>query len=1184
MRRTMQNTESENHKDDVSLGRRSWNRLAGVMALKMFVLLGVGMAVMLARPAWGQDTYASRTATQPAIDGAIIQPEQSADNLTPLLEAVRAFPALRSRISVDVEQEKLEKALLRVAAKADLRLSYGSEMVDGKRATLKQEQTTVYQAFQALLAPTELQIMVSPSGQLVLTDRSKVKRQERNSPRKATVSRVAAIAIADLKPVRVQTGTIAGTVTDAESGTSLPGVNVLVLGTNQGAATDSEGGYEISGIEPGTYDVQASFVGYQTRTIQDVTVQSDETTTVDIALQPSAIALDEVVAVGYGEQQRRDLTGSLAEVSTESVADVPVTRLDEMLQGNASGVQVIQGSGAPGSESTVRIRGTNSINAGSDPLVVIDGFPGAGDLNSINPSNIESIQVLKDASATAIYGARGSGGVILVTTKQGRVGERRVNFSASYSFQGASNQLDLLGAEEYAQLANEANQNAGQPPEFDNPSALGAGTDWQDVLFRTALRQEYQLSVSGGSEDVQYLVSGSYVDQEGIVRSSFFDRGHLRFNLDADISDRLRVGNNIAVSRVGQNQLGGRSVRNALLYRPTLGVRTGEGDYTQMQVPQLQLENPVAGVEEPRMDNTTFSGIGNIFAEYTILDGLEIRTSLGGEFRYLEDKEYIPTTLQEGRISGGQATVLTEKDIEWVSETTLNYSKTFADRHDIELLGGYTLQQEDIELVQTGATQFAVERLGFNNLSVGSVRSEPQTGVSESTLQSVIFRTNYRLSNKYLFTATGRYDGSSRFGEGNKYGFFPSGSVAWRLSEESFMDGADLVTDLKLRTSYGITGNQNIGTYAALARLAPTATVFGDEVSIGVEPTRVANPELKWEETSQLNIGMDATLADGRLSVTADYYRKVTSDLLLAVALPSQTGFASTVQNVGGVQNQGVELSVGLTSNLSAVTWSSDLNVTRNVNEVTDLGANEEIFPGTAVGGISSVNDQSIIIREGEPLGSFYGFVQEGLFQSQNEIDNSAQPNAEVGGPRYRDVNNDGVIDDADKQILGNGQADVYGSFANTFGYGGFQLRVQLRGSFGKDILNTSRLELESVNGAFNNLESVNDRWTPDNTDTNIPKATATGYPYVVTSRFVENGSYIRIQNVSLNYSIPPEWIGGLRNATVYLTGTNLYTFTDYSGYDPEINFQGGSNVAFSIDYNPYPRVRSYTLGVRLGL
>jgi TonB-linked SusC/RagA family outer membrane protein len=976
-----------------------------------------------------------------------------------------------------------------------------------------------------------------------------------------------------------QQQTVSGSVSDVQSGETLPGVNILVKGTTTGTSTDSEGNFELT-VESLQDTLVVSFIGYQT---QEISINGQ--TEIDIEMQSQVFTGEEMVVVGYGTQRREDLTGSISEVSSADIEAQPVTRIDEALQGLSSGVQVIQNGGQPGGDITVRIRGTNSINAGSNPLFVIDGFPG-GNLNSINPNDIESIQILKDASATAIYGSRGAGGVVLVTTKQGSIGETNIDVNVSYSIQNVGNELDLLNAEQYARLANEANSNIGQPSEFDNPGSLGAGTNWQDQIFRIGSRQDYQLSASGGSEDIQYRVSGSYVDQDGIIKESFFNRGQFRFNLNANISDKLTVGSNLSLSRIGQNQIGGRSVRNALLYLPTVGVRNQNGDYSDIQVPQLELENPVADIRERQVENNNFSGLGNLFANYSFSDNLEFRSSIGGNYRDIEDKVYIPTTLQAGRLSGGEGTVLNQKETQWVTENTLTFNGSLNELNDIELLAGYTLQKEGVDFVQAGASQFTNEQLGFNALSVGSVRGQPQTGVSESTLQSYLFRANYQFNDKYLLTATGRYDGSSKFGEGNRYGFFPSGSIGWRLSEESFLNDADFLGNLKLRASYGTTGNQDIGTYAALARLNPEQTVFGDQIVIGVEPAAVANPELKWEETSQLNIGVDATLFDGLISITSDYYLKKTSDLLLAVALPSQTGFQSTIRNVGDVQNRGLEIALELNARLGEVLWNSNFNMTKNINEVKNLGGNnDQIFPGTAVGGISSINDQTIIIKKGEPLGSFYGFTEDGLFQSQEEIQNSAQPNAEVGEPRFRDLNTDGIIDDGDKTIIGQGQPTLYGGFSNSFIYKQLQLQVQLTGSFGNDILNTSRLELESVNGAFNNLATVLDRWTPDNTDTDIPKAKASGYPYLVTSRFIEDGSYIRIQNVTLSYNIPQGLISeNLRNSSVYLTATNLYTFTGYSGYDPEINLQGGSNVAYSVDYNPYPRARTFTLGLRIGL
>lgn len=990
-------------------------------------------------------------------------------------------------------------------------------------------------------------------------------------------------------PAQAQdTGQIEGVVIEDGTGDPLPGVNVLVEGTQQGTATNAQGEYEVSGVEAGTYTLVASFIGYGEESQEGVEVRAGETTTVDFVMQQEAQGLDEVVVVGYGEQQRRDLTGSVSHVSAEDLEDLPATRVDQALQGRAAGVQVVQNSGAPGGDVTVRVRGTNSINAGSDPLFVIDGFPGVGDLNSISPNNIESIQVLKGPSATAIYGARGAGGVVLITTKQGHAGESRVNFNASYGLQSASKTLSLLNAEQYARLVNEARANIGQGPAYENPASLGEGTDWQDQVLRTAPRQEYQLSFSGGSEDTQYFISGSYLDEEGILIGSQFDRGALRVNLSSDLSENLTVGNQLTLSRTGTNLVGGgERLRNALIFNPLLPVREEDGSYTQFRVPQISLENPVAQAVEPQVDITTYQGLGNLFAEYSIIEGLDLRVSLGGNYRHLEDQQYTPTTLLAGQESGGEANVSTIKDVQWVSENTLTFNRMVGERHDLEVLAGYTLQKERLESITTGARQFVNNQLGYRNLSGGSIQLIPQSGTIESTLSSYLFRTNYVLDDKYLFTATARYDGSSRFGAGNRYGFFPSGSVAWRLSEERFLEGADFLTDLKLRTSYGIAGNQNIGAYAARAALSTQSAVFGSDqgLQVGIGPARVANEDLRWETTAQFDVGVDATFLDGRFSVTGDYYRKLTDDLLLAVSLPVQTGFSSTLRNIGSVRNSGFEFSLSSQNMTGVFSWSTSLNFSTLKNEVVDLGAEESFFADVNVADFSSVNQNTIIVKEGEPLGSFYGYVSEGLFRSEEEIANSAQPQARLGEERFRDLNNDGQITADDKTIIGSGQPSAYGGLANTFSYGGFRLSIFLSGSYGSDIFNSTRVELESVSGATNNLATVLDRWSPDNPDGTLPRALATGYPLRASTRYIEDGSFLRIQNVSLGYSIPQAWAETLqfRTARIYITGTNLYTFTGYSGYDPEINFAGGSNTAFSVDYNPYPRARTFTMGINLG-
>jgi len=1156
------------------------------------VLLGglacaLGLSLLASGPAWAQEDSLAELATNNASSPAANVWTQQAETV----EREALSEKLSKSISVQVEDVVLEEALRKIAEKGDVELVYGSHSVLSDRTlTLRLDDISVRTALSRAVDGTKLEPMLSSSGHLVLTKQSDVtvpQMEQEGGTDFSMQSPNLERAPLTLQSSRVQQGTITGTVTDSLSGEPIPGANVAIAETQQGAATASDGTYEITGVEAGTYTLVASFVGYADETRGGVTVQANQTTTVDFALQSEARTLEEMVVVGYGEQQREDVTGSISKIQSEELEGRAVSNVEEALQGLSSGVQVIQNSGAPGGNTTVRIRGTNSINAGSDPLYVIDGFPG-GDINSVSPNNIESIEVLKDASATAIYGARGAGGVVMITTKSGAEGqESRVNFNYSYGWQQPSKRIDLLSAEELATIANKANEAAGRAPEYSNPESFGEGTDWQDKIFRTAPRQDFGISVSGGSNDIQYFISGNYLSEEGIVIESFYNRAQLRANLSGDVTDRLRVGSRLNLSRVDKNQAGASDVRNALLHRPTMDVRNENGKYNQMFIPNIATENPVAGRVEPEVDNHDSNVLGNVFAEYTILDKLNIRSSFSGNYKSLANKEYTPTTLKVGNQFGGRGSVLNQESYEFTSENTVRYNDTFNKRHDIEILGGYTYQQEELSLIQTSTEEYPIGSLGFNRLSIGTNLNVPETDIGESILRSFLFRTNYGLDGKYLFTVTGRYDGSSKFGEGNKYGFFPSGAIGWRISEEKFFQKIDFVNRLKLRISYGVTGNQEIGDYAALARLSPGIAVFGNDNYTTVQPTKFSNPSLKWEETTQLDVGIDAGLFNDRLSITADYYRKQTKDLLLEVAIPDQTGFSSSLENIGAVENEGIELSLNLTTTLGPVSWDNRLNLTRNNNAVTDLGDNMQIFPGTGVGAATSaiIDFQTIIVREGEPLGSFNGFIQDGVYRTQDELQNGPEPNKELGDPKFIDTNNDGEISEADKQIIGNGQPDLYGGFSSSLDYKGLSLNFQINASIGNDVLNTTRIELESVTGATNDMATVTDHWSEENPDSDIPRAVATGHSFDITSRYVEDGSYLRLQRARLSFDISRLGLSNnIRDARLYIMGTNLLTLTGYTGYDPEVNFQGGSNVAYSIDFKPYPKARTVSIGVNLVL
>jgi TonB-linked SusC/RagA family outer membrane protein len=988
-----------------------------------------------------------------------------------------------------------------------------------------------------------------------------------------------------------QTGSIEGVVTDAESDNPLPGVNVVIQGTQQGAATGTDGTYEITGVEPGTYTVRASFVGYADTTRQGVEVQANQTTTVDFALEREAAALEEMVVVGYGEQQRRDLTGSVSSVSSENIESIPVATVSEALQGRASGVRATNNVARPGEGAEIRIRGGNSINAGNDPLFVIDGVPGVGDLSTIAPENVESIQILKDASATAIYGSRGANGVVLITTKKGRAGQSRVRFSSSVGFQNPTKKLDLLNAEQFARMVNEVNRQKGRAPVFEDPEALGEGTDWQDQMFQSGLMQTHQLSFSGGGEKTTFLVTGNYLNEEGPVIESGFERYGIRVNLTREMSSALEIGANLSAKRaVTENpNITGITSKNArgrfsamLYFSPTVPVRNDDGTYNlDSPAYATRLYNPVAYARETQDRGIRSSLLGDVYAQYDILESLNFKTIFGTDVEFYENNLFRPTTTAEGQNVGGEATILNQDNLSWVSTNNLTYENNFSELHQVEITGIVEIYESNTSNQGTTVQQFPTNQLSYNDLSVGEEILTPSSGESQFSLLSYAGRANYTFNDKYLLTLTGRYDGSSRFGAGNKYAFFPSGALAWRVSEEPFMQGQDALSNLKLKVSYGKTGSQEIPSYRSLALLSTVTYPYGTNVSTGFAPSRVANPDLKWETTSQFDLGIEAGFLSQRVRLTADYYYKKTTDLLLNVPLPTTSGFSTSLQNRGSLQNQGVELAIDSENIVGeSFSWSSGLNFSTNQSEILDLGPDDEIFVQSSIGG--DVAQQYNVLREGEPLGSIVGLETDGLFQSEREVGNSAQPDAQPGDIRLVDQNGDGQINSEDRVILGHANPDFTVSLSNDISYRNFSLSVLLQGRYGNSVLNLSDLEIPPSGARVRNKTTeVLNWWQEPGDQTSIPRLGAPE-PNFATDLSVEDASFLRVKNVSLGYDLPSGLLQGLAaQARVYVRGRNLLTFTSYPGYDPEVNVLG-SNLTQGIDRGVYPTPRTITAGVDL--
>ena len=1001
------------------------------------------------------------------------------------------------------------------------------------------------------------------------------------------------------------TGTITGVVL-SETDRPLSGVEVTLADAPQGTVTGTNGRFRITGVPVGERTVRAKILGYGTHE-ETVTVIGGETVEVTFRLQPQALELERVVVTGYGTQVKRELSGAVASIDGEDLLTpaAPTVTVGTSLQGKAAGVAVVTNSGIPGAGASVRVRGTNSIGTNSEPLYVIDGVPATqgttsddptqNPLNTINPNDIASIDILKDASATAIYGARGANGVILITTRRGRPGTDQFRLESSYGVQTISKTIDVLNARQYRELRNEALTNVGSPAEYSELDV--ESYDYPERLLRgSAPQQNHSLSFTGGDEKTRYLISTNYMTQDGIVWGTGFERYSGRINLDRDISDRFRAGTSLSFARskldlseVETGELAGnsRGMIAAMAFDPATAPTNAEGEWVQQATLGEFMINPVATVSElvNRRNETRF--LWNLFGEFDILDNLQFRSSVGGTLFDYFNPRYAPRTIYQGSAGNGVANIWQGRETELLNENLLSFRAQGVGPGDLSMLGGFTYQTNDSDGTSMGAEDFLVDATLWNNIGAGANNVTVGSYASEWTLLSWLARANYNVMNRYMFTVTGRYDGSSKFGAENKWAFFPSGSAAWILSEEEFMEDQTLFDELKLRLSYGITGNQPILTYASLAGLATTEASIGDTRTVVFVPGgRAANPDLQWETTRQFNAGVDVGMLNNRLTVSLDVYTGETEDLLLLVPLPFTSGFQEQLQNVGSIENRGVELEIQTvnleTANLS---WRSSFNLAANRNEVLSLGTGQErllIGEGDTRGWSWAVGGTSHVVQPGEPLGSFFGYQVDGLFQ-QGDTCNLTNPRPFVdcipGELRFVDTNGDGEITPDDRTVIGNAEPTFYGGFSNAFTYGPFSVDAFINFSYGNEVINAPNVFAMSATGQLNERVEVLDRWTPDNTDTDIPRANAQRRA-VLHSNLVEDGSFLRLQSLTLGYDLPAGIVPGTSQARVYLTGQNLITLTGYSGFDPEVNSLGGDPRTRGVDIGAYPRARTYNFGV----
>ena len=1038
-------------------------------------------------------------------------------------------------------------------------------------------------------------------------------------------------------PSRTQAGqqarSLSGTVID-ELG-PVTGANVTVKGTTNGTVTDIDGKFALTNL-PENAVIQVSFIGYETQEIP-ITTQ----TTLNITLLADSKALEEVVVVGYGIQRKRDLTGAVVSVNNAKLKERSYSNVMQSLAGQLPGIQISQSQGAPGFAPSIKIRGASTINAGTAPLYVIDGVPiedssptettsqspnqarnlssNMNPLNMINPQDIESIEILKDASSAAIYGSRGANGVVLITTKQGKAGATKVDVSYEFGVSDVARRIDLMNGPEFIEFTMAARNNswvtsgAGRSPSdpnnmrpdnlkipeaFTDPAWLariGNGTDWQDVLFRTAYSHNVQASVSGGSEKTQFMISSGYLNSEGTVDNTYYNRLTVRSNLRHKISNRVNVGLNISFAQMDESSFGteGKSdvVSLAVQSNPIFPVVNERGTYGFLDPESiwypafggysLNLWHPWAITRETERKKVTNNMLGVGFLEWSILNGLTFKTSLNATVNEAKFSEFQNEGQNWGWSVWQPATgyYRSASIFNWTWENTLNFNREFGS-HAVTGLLGYTAQEQRTELASIQSQDFPNDMV--HTLDAGKPTAGTTTA-SEWALLSYLARATYSYEGKYLASAAIRADGCSRFGANNPWGYFPSVSVAWRLSQESFLEEATWLNNMKIRLSYGVTGNNQISDYGAVGLLASTNYAFGGTVYPGLYINTYPDKDLKWEKTQQVNLGADISLFSNRLNITFDYYQSKTVDMLLNVPVPVLSGFTSRLTNIGQLQNKGVELNISSRNvALKNFEWITDFNISANRNKVLKLGINDAP--------VDIQNSATICRTEvGEPISNYFGYQYDGVIMNAADLEkypHLKKAGYELGDPIIRDVNGDGSLTPADRTTIGNYQPDFTWGMTNTFNYKGLELSVLLQAVHGNEIFNQQGRFTKEYNGGRNAYQSVAGFWKSESD----PGDGKTFKPRVIPAHtieqqsgswWVEDGSFIRIRNLRLGYTLPKSLTKKLfiHAAKLYVNVENLHVFSDYPNYDPEgSTFQTGAMVG--LDYGTYPSPRTVTFGV----
>jgi TonB-linked SusC/RagA family outer membrane protein len=1120
------------------------------------------------------------------------------------IQLLLAFPGnaqdiTKTKITLELKDQSLSESLTRIGQLSGLKLAYPSDYVKKyDHIDLDRQSRSVSELLEIILNGTGL-VFIQKGNTIVISFKG-VQEQTKEEP----------------APDRV----IKGKVTDVH-GKPLSGVSIKIRGIATSTVSNAEGAFAI--IVPDNNAVLLfSYIGYTTGVMT-----AGANTMINMVLKEVATNLEDIMVVGYGVVKKKDLTGSVGQVKMDDLAKAPVLSVDQALAGRIAGVQVSSNEGQPGAEGiNIVIRGANSLTQGNSPLYVIDGFPIENpDIAALNPDDILSISVLKDASATAIYGARGANGVIVIETKKGKSGKTIVSYSGAYGLQQVTKKMKLMSPYEFVKYQNEKTPGGAASTYFTDGKTLESykdvkGIDWQDEIFRTAPNQLHNIAVRGGNAQTKYSISGSLYDMQGPIVNSGQKRYQGRVSIDQTVNDKLKVGINTNYSSTGnygQIASSGGSATSSYMYsvwgyRPVTGKADGDlldeviDDIEQIDRSGDSRINPVISAENELRRSRAVTLVANAYLSYDITKELTLRitgginnTSRKNEAFY-NSKTSRGTPLLPRNIRGVNGSVGYSDNNTWLNENTLNWKKRIRKEHEVDVLAGFSMQGAKSSSYGYSAQLVPNENLGMSGLDEG-IPYASDASESKFTLVSVLSRINYSYKSKYLLTGTIRADGSSKFAAGSKWGYFPSGAFAWRMSSERFMKPLSFVSDAKLRISYGITGNNRVSDFGRLPSISlPVEYDYSfnnGTPSNGATVSNMGNPNLKWESTSQLDLGYDLSLFKNRIGVTVDVYRKTTYDLLLNASLPYMTGFSSVYKNIGKVQNQGLEISLNtLNIQTKSFTWETDFNISFNSNKILELTENQRNLLST-MGWQTEWNDVPLYIAAvGKPAARFYGYIWDGIYQytdfdaqgnlKKDRSDNGLERNQiKAGDIRYKDLNDDGHIDAKDQTAIGRTLPVHTGGLSNNFSYKGFALNVFLQWSYGNQIYNANRIVFEGNTqnrNMLNQYASFEDRWQPDHPSTTQFRTGGRGPVGFYSSKQIEDGSYLRLKTVALSYRIPEKLIKQLKmsDLSLSISAQNLYTWTNYSGMDPEVSVRS-TTLTPGFDYSAYPRARTLVFGLK---